>query len=505
MKQKLSEKLLLLFFFGILIVSCTYEEDAIKEHNHQGEVKAKIMSYAELLKNSQFSKAIKRIPKKKVAKTDEFGRTTMEETYGFTIIDAPIKVVEIDGKTSYTLQIISDDNIENNLENLILYPNSNDVGYIVTYNAAKDEQSSGNQIVEQGIADIKPITNTNNNENEKFWFLQILTYLCTDAGGPEDCCGFDGGDCYVISNIFLSFGSQSDGDSTWSGDSGTNSSGTGNSGYNNTNSNEPLLLTPTQCHGAGCATIELEDEAEEETPCEQLKKLSEPTKQNINPAIQELKNKVIAGATKEWGQQFKKDRSYDASIDDNITTYSNELKEGINYEVVLSAGQVSNGNGVGNYLYFFGGAHTHPIDGCSMFSWGDVKALQIWYNQFDNYLSDEVSCILVCNNPADPANPLVYSIKVDDITKLNTKINDDWTNPKYAAPNDKKKKENIFKELSEGYEKNKSHLERHFLQFYADYGISLYKAENDMSNWNKLTLGTGTGNTQQVVPTPCTN
>ncbi len=138
-----------------------------------------------------------------------------------------------------------------------------------------------------------------------------------------------------------------------------------------------------------------------------------------------------------------------------------------------------------------------------MFSWGDMQALLDMYTDAVSSVKTEVTLMLVCNNPSDTNNPFVYALKVDDITALTTKINADWNNPKYAAQTDEKKKENIFKALSKDYESNKSSLERHFLQFYADYGISLYKAENDMSNWNKLTLGTGSGQTQQVNKAPC--
>ena len=54
------------------------------------------------------------------------------------------------------------------------------------------------------------------------------------------------------------------------------------------------------------------------------------------------------------------------------------------------------------------------------------------------------------------------------------------------------------------YETNKNDLERFFLQNFKDFGVSLYKAEDDMSNWNKKSLGSGTGSTQTINSTPCT-
>jgi hypothetical protein len=123
-QQKLLNCLLLLFCFGIIIVSCSLEEEVIHEHNHQNALKVETMSYKDLIKNNQFSKAFKSIPKKKVLKTDALGRSVFEETMGFTILDAPVKVIENNEKTSYILQIITDDSEDSNkLKNLILFAN----------------------------------------------------------------------------------------------------------------------------------------------------------------------------------------------------------------------------------------------------------------------------------------------------------------------------------------------------------------------------------------------
>ena len=96
------------------------------------------MSYAELMKNNQFSRAVKRIPKKQVITQDFTGRSVVEDTYGFTILDAPVKVIEVDNKTSYTLQVVTDENTTGELENLILFENPIDdkIGHIITYNTA---------------------------------------------------------------------------------------------------------------------------------------------------------------------------------------------------------------------------------------------------------------------------------------------------------------------------------------------------------------------------------
>ncbi len=51
------------------------------------------------------------------------------------------------------------------------------------------------------------------------------------------------------------------------------------------------------------------------------------------------------------------------------------------------------------------------------------------------------------------------------------------------------------------YDNNRNQLEKSFLQQFALYGVSLYKATDDsLNNWNKLELSTSTPLTVQSIP-----
>ena len=107
--------------------------------------------------------------------------------------------------------------------------------------------------------------------------------------------------------------------------------------------------------------------------------------------------------------------------------------------------------------------------------------------------------ILICPNPNDPSKPNVYAIKVDNVQALTNRLNSDLAAPQFAAPNLNAQILLIHKQLSREYQSHKNDLEKYFLQRFAQYGIQLFKADNDLSNWNKLSLN----NSSQVLSIPC--
>lgn len=60
----------------------------------------------------------------------------------------------------------------------------------------------------------------------------------------------------------------------------------------------------------------------------------------------------------------------------------------------------------------------------------------------------------------------------------------------------------IHEEMASAYEKNKNNLEAYFLQYTAAFGISMYKANSDVSQWSKLELQNLSG-TPVAFPNPC--
>lgn len=137
-----------------------------------------------------------------------------------------------------------------------------------------------------------------------------------------------------------------------------------------------------------------------------------------------------------------------------------------------------------------------------MFSWGDLKLLKSFYNNATPNNVEFVVLILIVRNLSDPANPNVYSIKVNDIAKLADRINDDLAKADGADLSEKI--DNIHKDLANYYKDNANDIEKGFLERYGDYGISISKANNALDNWSTLSLQKNSAtNTNTVVPTPC--
>ena len=107
-----------------------------------------------------------------------------------------------------------------------------------------------------------------------------------------------------------------------------------------------------------------------------------------------------------------------------------------------------------------------------------------------------------------------YSILVEDIEKLGTEINNKLNSPKLdyidlLPLSSEEKKAEKLKTLTriEGfsYENNnysQEDLELGFLQRFTNFGISIYKATPDLSNWIKLEQPENATDTQPKK-TPC--
>jgi len=120
-KQKL--KILLLFsslvFLGMIFDSCQIDDEHSNHKHHNIKVSEK--RFNELIQTQNFKKAMEKIPKIKKRITDNFGRTVMEDQYGFSIIDAPIKTTESENTIAYNILIKSDTLKPGNyFENLVI-------------------------------------------------------------------------------------------------------------------------------------------------------------------------------------------------------------------------------------------------------------------------------------------------------------------------------------------------------------------------------------------------
>ena len=258
--------------------------------------------------------------------------------------------------------------------------------------------------------------------------------------------------------------------------------------------------------------IGLFQEAMHEQDCEKLNRLGQSDKQNIKPEIQWLKNKVLANEQVEYGVEFEQYGYDDTDTAIDETTYNNPHVTGTPFiQTGSSVAEATVTLTVGPKN--IGGAHSHIINNEShMFSFGDIKTLLEMYDYALPKRKHLVTYMIVCNNPQDPQNPLTYALTVNDFNALSLAFNSVWNNPKYSLnPNeitgnpetdDRTKLTKIHNVLAREYKNNSNNLEKYFLQKFGSFGISLYKADNNLDNWSQLELDYSSG-TLVVQPKPC--
>lgn len=278
MSKILKQTLKHLFFTSfLLLVSCSLEEDLIKQENNKQKLKITNVKFDELIKRKDFNDALSKIKPKKSVNSEM--RTIMEDQYGFTISDFPAKVIEYDNNTrSFTLFITRDNTQNNNnFENLVIEVDSvnNVKALIVKYKPFYPVKIiSSNNIEFQGEIDLSTIIYNSNQTNSTsklvYDCVTIASSKCT--GVPYDCggdlCGFK----YTNYCGYYDDGDYGDG-------GGTSSSGSGGSSGGGTS-------TSTVYQDPNIAKLN-----------------SQSNNLIIKPKLTDLKNRVTD--TKEHGYEFK--------------------------------------------------------------------------------------------------------------------------------------------------------------------------------------------------------
>jgi hypothetical protein len=242
------------------------------------------------------------------------------------------------------------------------------------------------------------------------------------------------------------------------------------------------------CSSANSGSGVLPPEVLTPTPCDELKKLGDPQQTNIKPNVDLLKQKVNSNDNKNeiW---FETKKTH--NVDDTYSYNNNNVTSPAgSHEIEITTG-VSN----------IGGGHSHPDDTYPMFTFGDVKLLKEAYTEASTSRKSEVFYIVTCKTAAGIVN--TYCIKTDNFDALNDNVNLVWDDPLYASIVDEGEKiKQIHKNQAKTFEKSNGNYEKSFLQQFANFGISMYKATDDtMTHWNKMELDANPIN--PVKETPC--
>jgi|GEM_PF-4703876 len=224
------------------------------------------------------------------------------------------------------------------------------------------------------------------------------------------------------------------------------------------------------------------------TPCDQMKKLIDAQNaNNMRAYIDALKAKVNSSTNNnEIGVEVKMKMNPDG------TTFTYE------YTSVVSSDEFSVPITTGTY--YIGGGHTHPDNGYGMYSFMDVKFLLDAYNGASSVRKEDVFFMMVAKDKNGVAT--TYNLKVNDITKLQKEVDAVWNNPIYAGKTEEEKIDKIRTAQSKIYNASKGELEKSFLQQFGSFGVTMYKADANLTKWDKLDFDQTT-NTLTIKPTPC--
>jgi len=480
--------------------SCQIDDEHSNHKHHNIKVSEK--RFNELIQTQNFKKAMEKIPKIKKRITDNFGRTVMEDQYGFSIIDAPIKTTESENTIAYNILIKSDTLKPGNyFENLVININkstNNLNAFILKY----DLGDSSITTTDHGSFNFnatrtaKPIVYNNNpnitsKETEPCLSFEILmcSYEYDHVAGGE--CLINNPDKLYVGTVWT--GSCGGGTSTTGGDGTTSGPTDGNTSNGDTNDTttsgdiaDDLWDNPVPpCET--CPEID-EDGAITSDHCEKMKKLLNPLKANIGPkleSLQRMNSSTSAENDVENGFSFQVN---------NDGTYSNpaipNTEEG---EIKIPVG-----------INIYGAAHTHTDLLHNMFSWNDVYTLIHLYNGTKRELKSEVVFMLVTGSGK------VYAIKMNNPSALYDFMGAQWNAMQNDHPNWSKDK--VGKELNQSASfkgNSASTSELGFLNYYKDADISLYETSyNNRSTppgyntWTKLSLPSNTSDANPVE-TPC--
>jgi len=413
--------------------------------------------------------------------------------YNFSIDEEHVQIITGDDYTQYTFNIERENPTPNLLENYVckIYTDGEVFQYLMGYPYTIGQNGIAYQMQNSTIEAISDGDIVVTTAGRGFppgcvpeFLYEILTYECTNYSCSGDGRHMPGEECpcgtpispkcnqpytncgWITTAVYGGCG----GGGSTGGDGGfTPPAGGGSGGSGTTTPVDPVVTVPF--------------EIKPKSPCVILQELMNPTKQNIVPEINWLKNLLINGTTIEHSSSFNK------------KTNQNIRNSGTPTDVTILYGSE-----------YVGSVHLHPISGYPIFSWADLRMLLNTRGgaNAENFMN--VTLMIVTPNPNDPTNPNVYALFIQDSQELLDQLNNMWFASRFTTngvtDSDATKLQKIHAEMGIQYQNNKNNLEAYFLEYISNFGISLYKANNNVTSWSKLELSNLSG-TQIAFPNPC--
>ena len=504
MKHKLKKILLLYIISGTLFVSCSLEEDYATKKRYEEKMKISHVSFGELLKNKKFSTAYSKV----LQQQSLTNKTVMEEQYQFTIANKPVKVIETESATSYTILINRAIDDVNSFENLIVQQfnsgetTANIIKYVPFQPATIESyflngDFNGNRTVTPIVYNDNLINSTNKITNICSTVCTTLCYDCKPNYSseyqiphpPQNGCPTKSisTSCDQVCVSYDDGGGSSSNPIDLTGGGGTGgTTGEVETPPNDSGNNNPIVTAPV---------LELEEENEENNeidPCISLKETQKTDKANINPILQNYKTNLY-----HFGENAtrinKNNLSPQLPISNNYSYTQNVMPLSLDRSIDVPI--------LSNQTIIIIHTHPYPLT-YSMFSWGDAYQY-LMLNQLSNIYRNDLTLMLVTYNPVTNTND-VYALKVENMRNFRNKMNNQLNS--LGAMDLNLKIETLNEELGEKFV-SETNLEKAFLEYFDGYGISLYKAEDNLSNWKKLEKNPDSVSylVNPVIEKPCNN
>lgn len=512
-KNKLNRLLkfgILLFGASLFIISCQKDDETYELESKipKSNLNLTTLKTKEIQKNTNLMRVINKA-KKKVSDNKTY-KTVYNADYDFIINTDYAKVIENNGLKNYTFGVYR--TVDNGLlENLLLEEQADNTFRVslVQYNITETEKNSlinretidaDGKITFITLDDISDAIFSKVNSDAETCIAYSNEYQngANCYSGQHDYS--DGAICWywqqgmtifmATSGGFVLTASEQDcGGGGSTPDPGTtNGNPDGGPQVGSGGTYVPPTTTPVLC--PECPELE-----ELKDPCIYLKNATD--NQNIQTAINNVKPQTQTKI--EFSYEIEKQYNYDTESYD----YTATLKAGSNFNTPVQ---------VGGHIQ--GQVHNHPKNGIAIPSWGDIEWTYQCEDNNTNRNNNSAYNIVVVKDPENTDSTITYAVTINDFNALETQIDFEMDQENVLDEPDSEKKLAIinkkFREYFQDIQDDTSALQQKFLEVHYNYGISLYKMNDDTNNWEKLSLenpfdpnNPNANNT--VVKEPCNN
>lgn len=483
MKKK--RNLIGLLLVLILFYSCNTEKEFIDENHYQSNIiSVKSVDFEALIKESRFKNLLN-----KVTHFSELNKTSFEEQNGFTISDGFVKIIETDSVKSYTMHIVRDSLKDiSSFENLIIQENkisNSEKAAIYKYTPSLITASADNSFVFNGtIQKIELSSNSGTIEvnalgQNDYCFTDVL--MCNQSwSGGLGSGHVAGPNCnninflYVIrikilcpdnTGLVSNSGGSSSGSSFGSGDGSGGSNNNGNVSQTPINNENEIITTPI--------LIGNNNNPFQKTPCQKVKDVTNNT-DGLKQVINNFKTPQTLNLNFEKGFNFVENPQNQTQLvqnDGNANSTSITV-------VVTEDGAIT------------GLVHSHfdKPDMSPTFTFEDLMTFNSIYQwrKYNEKSLDNLTIMVV-------SRAGVFAMQIEDEAMFATNGHNLWTDQNSQL------RDEFYKSILEKENLTDEDVIIEVTKGLAKYGIGLYQANSDLSNWNKITVDEN----NNKVTTPC--